>query len=604
MMALALGGVAQAAWFGVGSLSSGRYNHTATLLDDGRVLVAGGNNSGPLAGAQVYDPVKNTWSNAASMHIARTGQAAVQLKSGKVLVAGGFAPDDANASRSGYTRTAEVYDPSANTWTQVGDMSAARYQPTITLLEDGRVLVAGGSGDTDTQGATPLQSAEIYNPQTESWSDAASMSAARANATATLLRSSGKVLVAGGYDDATGDLASAELYDADADSWTPADSLAEARDSATATALQNGDVLVAGGDSGKGNALSSAEVYDASAGSWHAAASMAAARQTAAAALLKDGTVLVTGGESARLGDLLDSAERYDPDANAWTSAGTLAAPRKQHTLTALEDGRALVVGGNPGGFDRGLTGLERFSAMTTSLTDASFGSELVGHASAVKTSVLTNTGNQPLSVTGVSIAGAKDFAIESESCSGATVQPGETCEVGVQFTPSAGGARNAQLNVTDNQTAAGQTTATLSGTGHAPAQPGGTTPPGNSGSAPAAGGSPSAAPGGGIAVAGTTAKSSPKGKRPGARAACSVKNGSRRSSVSCRVTWPTRGAVALNVRLMRGSTKLASARTTARGGRAVVSLQTKGRLRSGRYTVVVSRRTGATVIRQGVRVR
>src|SRR3954454_6636287 len=133
LMALALGGVAQAAWFGVGSLSSRPYHHTATLLDDGHVLVAAGNNSGPLTGAQVYDPVENTWSNAASMHIARTGQAAVQLKSGRVLVAGGVPPHGADGPGRGYTRTAEVYDPSANTWTQVGDMSAARYQPTITL---------------------------------------------------------------------------------------------------------------------------------------------------------------------------------------------------------------------------------------------------------------------------------------------------------------------------------------------------------------------------------------------------------------------------------------------------------------------------------------
>src|SRR3954451_23000028 len=275
MIALALGGVAQADWAGVGALSSGRYNQPATLLADGRVLVTGGHNGGALDSSQLYDAKKNAWSNAASMHIARTGQAAVLLKSGKVLVAGGFAPGDPAATNGGYTKTAEIYDPETNSWEQTGDMSAARYQPTMTLLDDGRVLVAGGSGDTDNLGAVPLASAEIFNPDTGAWSDAAAMSAGRANATATLLKN-GRVLVVGGYDDATGDLTSAEAYHPDTDTWSPAGALAEARDSATATALPNGDVLVAGGDGGKGAALATAEVFDASAGTWHTTGSMAA----------------------------------------------------------------------------------------------------------------------------------------------------------------------------------------------------------------------------------------------------------------------------------------------------------------------------------------
>src|SRR4051812_27575063 len=139
LIALAVAGVAQAAWSGVGSLQGGRYNHTATLLNDGRVLVTGGYDGGALDSAQLYDTEKNSWSNAASMHVGRAGQAAVLLDSGKVLVAGGVA-----AGGTAYTRSAEVYDPSADSWTTVGDMSAARFRPTMTVLTDGRVLVAGG----------------------------------------------------------------------------------------------------------------------------------------------------------------------------------------------------------------------------------------------------------------------------------------------------------------------------------------------------------------------------------------------------------------------------------------------------------------------------
>src|SRR5919197_2715656 len=256
----------------------------------------------------------------------------------------------------------------------------------MTLLADGRVLGAGGAGDTDVATATSLATAEIYDPATKTWSDVAAMHDARQDATATLL-DNGDVLVAGGINGAGDQLSSAERYDPSTDTWTATGSLGEARDSATATALPNGDVLVAGGIGAARAALASAERYHLDAdgtGAWHPAASMAGARADAAAALLEDGTVLVTGGKGPA-GDVLATAEDYDPDVNAWTNAGPMAAGRMQHTLTALTGGRALVVGGNgTGGHDIGIAGVERFSTAATTLTNVNFGGVLVGTSSDV----------------------------------------------------------------------------------------------------------------------------------------------------------------------------------------------------------------------------
>ena len=356
-VALAAAGGAQAAFSGVGALGTGRYNHTATLLEDGHLLVAGGTNNGPLDSARLYDPAQNTWSNAASMTIPREGAAAVLLHSGKVLVAGGQTSATGRGAPS-YTPTAEIYDPANDTWASAGSMSTGRFQPTMTVLEDGRVLVAGGSGDVDTGGgvnaAVSLDSAEIYDPATGAWSDAAAMSVPRAMHTATLLPD-GNVLVAGGYDEAR--------------------TSSRAPRSTTRRAILVGDGLARRTpvtpppprrcriDDGprrrrrrrRRRARSPApRSTTPGTGTWHDAATMAGARQTAAAALLKDGTVLVTGGKDARQGSALATTERYDPGPNTWSDAGAMTAARKGHTLTALDDGRALVVGGNAGGLHLG----------------------------------------------------------------------------------------------------------------------------------------------------------------------------------------------------------------------------------------------------------
>lgn len=315
-------------------LGAGRISHTATLLNDGRVLVAGGQ---ILASAELYDPVNDSWAATGSLTTGRYNHTATLLPNGKVLVTGGYNAATAFAS-------AELYDPSTGTWSSVPDMSVARLYHTATLLRNGKVLVAGG-----TDVASVTASAEIYDPATNNWSAAGSLINARNMHTATLLEN-GRVLVAGGAT-GTPSIASAELYDPATNTWSLTGSLATARAFTTENILPDGKVLVAGGfDAALGSGLSSvfgsAELYDPTTGTWSAAGNMTYPRmaQTAISGLLPTGKVLMAGGHNTAT--YLDSAEIYDPVTNTWSITGSLAYGRAFHSATLMSTGRMLIVGG------------------------------------------------------------------------------------------------------------------------------------------------------------------------------------------------------------------------------------------------------------------
>jgi len=325
-------------WDNTGSMANGRYYYTATLLPNGKVLVAGGSGH---SSAELYDPAAGTWSLTGSMAAARGWHTATLLPNGLVLVTGGW-----NGSVS--LSSAELYNPATGTWSTAGSMAAGRFWHTATLLPNGKVLVAGGL-----DGSIYLSSAELYDPVTGTWSATGAMAEARYTHAATLLPN-GLLLIAGGYNGTV--LSSAELYNPGTGTWSTTGSMMSTRYllMLASTLLPNGKVLVAGGYGAGVGPLSSGELYDPVTGIWSATGSMAVAREDHTTTLLNNGKVLVAGGWNGGPCPgpnctAFSSAELYDPATETWSATGSMAAGRFRHTATLLPNGKVLVAGGHNG---------------------------------------------------------------------------------------------------------------------------------------------------------------------------------------------------------------------------------------------------------------
>jgi WD40 repeat protein len=330
-----------------------RTQHSATLLQSGKVLIAGGmggtvSSGADLASSELYDPCTNTWSPAGILGQARNGHSAVLLRDGRVLVVGG--------SQNGWSvDTAELYDPLTNVWSPTGappgpgmalrldngqvllvgddvvDNTTALYDPTTdgwsptgldahprwgfgaTLLGSGKVLLSGGFSIEPFSPA--VLEAELYDPVSATWSPAGVLSRMR-NGDAPVRLQSGRVLISGGYPQAPSPTppASTEIYDPGANAWSAGENLLVARWIHTTTLLPSGDVLIAGGSSssGAGSALASSELYDESSGNFRLTVSLHIARWSDSATLLPDGRVLIVGGNDGT--NFLSSVEIYTPD--------------------------------------------------------------------------------------------------------------------------------------------------------------------------------------------------------------------------------------------------------------------------------------------------
>jgi Galactose oxidase, central domain len=306
-------------WAVTGQMNTPRIDATATLLQNGQLLVAGGSggSSNALASAELYNPATGTWSVTGSMSQGRSGlsnvgPSATLLPDGEVLIAGG---EDANFN---LLASAELYNPATGKFTPTGSMTTPRTGQSATLLNNGQVLVAGGTNAT--------AAAELYNPATGKFTATGSMSAARGGNVGTLLPG-GDVLVTQGsaaglfaerYHPATGTWSNAST------GLHVCIFTQECQSDSTATLLGTGNVLVAGGLVGlKSNPQTTpaAMLYNPGANTWASTGSMTTARESQTATLLPDGQVLMAGGTlfdhpspgHPGLLEILASAELYTP---------------------------------------------------------------------------------------------------------------------------------------------------------------------------------------------------------------------------------------------------------------------------------------------------
>jgi hypothetical protein len=304
-------------------------NHTATLLMNGQVLIAGGatNNDpveqgGILSSAELYNPATGKFTATGTMNFERVGQSATLLADGKVLIIGGLANNQEVAA------AAELYDPASGTFTAIGKLTDPRVFLTVTPLANSQLLIAGGEllvfagpvRDIANLVYDRLNTAELFDPARDSFKCAGGVSFLGAVCKPSMLSH---------------------------------------RRSHTATMLRNGRVLLAGGDGDCANYKGTAELYDPAIGAFFTANDMVTDRQQHTATLLGDGQVLIAGGLSPCKSEPPPfEAELYDPVPSqprlyngVFSASGSLSEPRASHTATLLpsgpDEGDVLIIGGS-----------------------------------------------------------------------------------------------------------------------------------------------------------------------------------------------------------------------------------------------------------------
>ena len=321
--------------------SANRYTgSTSITLADGRVLVFGSyTNFGSLA-TDTYDPATNQFTRVGDMKEVRIWAPGVRLNNGKVLVVGG---QYYTGTRWSVRSTAELFDPSTNTWSYTtGTPGTSRQSHFVVLLQNGKVLIGGGMSAS----GSALTTTEIYDPATDTFSAAAPMADGILETTAALMPN-GNVLVAGGYAGNT-TLNSARIYNVTNNSWSAVTStMNHARRNAKSVVLSDGRVLIAGGWSGPAG-LAHIEIFDPSTNTFAPDSSLShflQGRGGLTLHVLQDGRVALIGGSDG-YGNSQSEIAMYNPATNVMQAEAThMYYERYQHSSTLLNDGRIFIMG-------------------------------------------------------------------------------------------------------------------------------------------------------------------------------------------------------------------------------------------------------------------
>ena len=360
-----------AVWLDAGDLREPRNATNVVVVGTGEVLVVGSDYQtswGSACGAatsgsdsvEIGNPEKGVWKKTTSLPSRREAPVLVALRDGRALLTGGETGE--NDGNVAYSST-YVFDPADRSWTQSGLMNTARSNPAAVLLADGRVLVAGGFYNDRTQ-ARVLDSSELWDPVSGTWTRTGRLAGTRWGASAVTLED-GRVLIVGGVasqESAPIEQASAEIYDPDSGRWTSAGTLATARSGFVLVALSDGGALVAGGLGDLATTglprLSTVERFDPGANRWSAAEDLPFPVVGASGIRLADGRVLLAGG-SVREPELIDAdagtfvsgftadAALFDPETGAWTATAPMPSPRAGASVVLLADGSAVFAGGS-----------------------------------------------------------------------------------------------------------------------------------------------------------------------------------------------------------------------------------------------------------------
>jgi hypothetical protein len=343
-------------WQPVGTMIEGRYDPTATLLTDGTVLVTGGNGNkankypfSPLASAERFDPKTNAFTAQSPMTSIRIDPGIVGLADGRVLFLGG-----GSFRGSQVLDSLEVFDPATGTFTLApGKLASPRMAATATLLPDRRILVAGGA-ERNGRGRA-VGTAELFDPVAGSSQATGSLAGPRYGHFAVTLPD-GRVVILGGAGKDEKPIRRVEVYDPASGIFTPHGelALAEGESVATVTPLSDGKLLVTGAlheprsDPAKPNGI---EIYDPATGQSRRIGVLRIPRLGHRALLLANGRVLIVGGARYWGGsaEWLSSTALIDPSTGTVSSAGSMALPRQEPALVRLPDGRPLVLGGDTG---------------------------------------------------------------------------------------------------------------------------------------------------------------------------------------------------------------------------------------------------------------